>query len=221
MNINIKVLFLTVFLNIPVLLFSQDKEGLSILNREIKNKSDKFNTDISFQKTQQYFLNKNWDSTLVYSMKQLSITKNEELKNYCHYFRGYSFNEKKLFEEAQQEYTSITKNFYFYNNVRLFLGAIAIEKNEFKKALQYFKDFEGNNTPNLFGTKKSSTEHNIGICYLHLKKYDKAETFLLKSVNKLENEKDTILLISAYGNIATLYYDQYKDDFAIPYFQKS
>jgi len=221
MNININVLFHILFLNIPTLFFSQNKEELSILNSEIKNKIDKFITNKSFHKAQHFFLSKNWDSTLVHSMKQLSITKNEELKNYCHYFRGHSFNEKKLFKEAQQEFASISKNFYFYYNTRLFLGTIAIEKNEFQQAIQYFKDVEEINTPNIFGVKKSNIEHNLGICYLHLKKYDKAETFLLKSVKKQENEKDTLILIGAYGNIATLYYDQYKDDLAIPYFQKA
>jgi hypothetical protein len=43
------------------------------------------------------FLERNWDSTLVYSMKQLSFNpKDAELKDYCHYFRGYSFKEKNF-----------------------------------------------------------------------------------------------------------------------------
>jgi hypothetical protein len=42
--------------------------------------------------------------------------------------------------------------------------------------------------------------------------------FLFKSTNLQEAEKDTLALIGSYMNIATLYYDQYKDDQAIPYF---
>jgi hypothetical protein len=44
---------------------------------------------------------------------------------------------------------------------------------------------------------------------------------LFKSTNLQEAEKDTLALIGSYMNIATLYYDQYKDDQAIPYFVKS
>jgi hypothetical protein len=44
---------------------------------------------------------------------------------------------------------------------------------------------------------------------------------VFKSTNLQEAEKDTLALIGSYMNIATLYYDQYKDDQAIPYFVKS
>jgi hypothetical protein len=54
--------------------------------------------------------------------------------------------------------------------------------------------------------------------YLHLGKFDNAEGYLFKSTNLQEAEKDTLALIGSYMNIATLYYDQYKDDQAIPYF---
>jgi hypothetical protein len=37
------------------------------------------------------------------------------------------------------------------------------------------------------------------------------------STNLQEAEKDTLALIGSYMNIATLYYDQYKDDQAIPF----
>jgi hypothetical protein len=40
---------------------------------------------------------------------------------------------------------------------------------------------------------------------------------LFKSTNLQEAEKDTLALIGSYMNIATLYYDQYKDDQAIPF----
>jgi hypothetical protein len=58
------------------------------------------------------------------------------------------------------------------------------------------------------------------LCYLHLGKFDNAEGYLFKSTNLQEAEKDTLALIGSYMNIATLYYDQYKDDQA-PYFVKS
>ncbi|WP_430412688.1 ATP-binding protein [Kordia sp.] len=62
---------------------------------------------------------------------------------------------------------------------------------------------------------------NIGICYLHLQNYAEAEPYLTKSILLLEQAKDTIQLIGSYGNLATLYYEQYKDAQAIPYFIKA
>lgn len=44
---------------------------------------------------------------------------------------------------------------------------------------------------------------------------------MLKSVEKQESEKDTLKLIGSYGGVATMYYDQYKDNQAIPYFKKA
>jgi hypothetical protein len=41
---------------------------------------------------------------------------------------------------------------------------------------------------------------------------------VFKSTNLQEAEKDTLALIGSYMN-TTLYYDQYKDDQAIPYFK--
>ena len=45
--------------------------------------------------------------------------------------------------------------------------------------------------------------------------------YLLKSTKLQEFEKDTIALVGAYGDIATMYYEQYKDNLAIPFFEKA
>jgi len=203
------------------LLLSQEKKDENIFEREIKTKSNQFISEPNFHKALSFFLEKKWDSTLVYSMKQLSSTKDEELTNYCHFFRGFSFKQKKIYKEAQKEFTEISIGFKFYNRVKMLLGAIALEQNEFQKAIDYYKDLEYLKSPEFFGIKKSNVEHNLGISYLHLKKFDKAEYYLLKSTKTQELNKDTLLLVGAYGDIATLYYEQYKDDLAIPYFQKS
>ena len=44
-----------------------------------------------FQKATLFFLQENWDSTLIYSMQQLHQSSNKTLVPYCHYFRGVSF----------------------------------------------------------------------------------------------------------------------------------
>jgi signal transduction histidine kinase len=56
---------------------------------------------------------------------------------------------------------------------------------------------------------------------LHLKQFDKSEKFFFKFKEIKEKEKDTINLFWGNTNIANLYYGQYKDQQAIPYFEKA
>ncbi|MDO5969864.1 tetratricopeptide repeat-containing sensor histidine kinase [Flavivirga aquimarina] len=166
-------------------------------------------------------MKKNWDSTLVYSMKQLSTTNNKDLIDYCYYFRGISFKQKKLLNEAKKELNTISNNFLFYYKVRLSLGEILLDQNEFKNAISYFQEIEKLPEDVDFGFKRSTVLHNLGISYLHLNQFDKAETYLLKSSELQLLNKDTIDLIGSYADIANLYYVQYKDKQAIPYFEKA
>ncbi|WP_281310613.1 tetratricopeptide repeat-containing sensor histidine kinase [Flavobacterium flavigenum] len=154
-------------------------------------------------------------------MKHLSRSENKELNDYCHYFRGVSFNKKKLFNEAKKEFKLISVGFKFYYNVRLTLGDIALKQKEFKKALQYFQEIESLKKSDTYGFNTSNVIHNIGLCYLHLNQFDKAEVNLFKGAKLQEIEKDTLLLVGSYMDIASLYYNQYKDNQAIPYFKKA
>lgn len=155
-------------------------------------------------------------------MKQLSIDKKTtELNNYCYFFRGISFKEKRIFNEAKNSFNKISETFEFNKTVKNILGQIALEQNEFKKAIDYFKEFEDYPETNHFDIDKGKVNHNLGICYLHQENYGKAEFYLLKSTKIQEKEKDTISLIGAYGDVANLYYNQFKDSLAIPYFEKA
>lgn len=202
--------------------FSQTSNENIIFENAIKSKCNKFKTYLHFLKAQSFFLEKEWDSTLVYSMKQLSLqSKSVGINDYCHFFRGFSFYKKKIFKEAQKEFTNIPKEFVFYNRVKMILGEISLEQNNFQVAIDYFEDIEHLEHMDFLGLKKSYIDHNLGLCYLHLSKFDKAETYLIQSVNLQEAEKDTLMMIGSYGDIATLYYEQYKDNLAIPYFEKA
>ena len=193
-----------------------------MFSNKIRISSRKFKHEKNFNKAQLFFLKKNWDSTLVYTMKQLSVdNKNTELNNYCNFFRGICFQEKKIFIEAKNSFNKISEKFEYYKSVKNNLGQIALEQNEFKKAIDYFKEFENFAENNHFNIDKGKVNHNLGICYLHLENYEKAEFYLLKSTKIQEKEKDTLMLIGAYGDVANLYYNQFKDDLAIPYFEKA
>lgn len=208
------------FLIVPQLLFSQHNH--SAFEKEIIAKSKKIVGESNFSKAQYFFLQKEWDSTLVYSMKQLSVAgKKKEIENFCHLFRGFSFKEKKIYKESKKEFNSISKDFEFYNHIKMFLGEIALEEKNFKEAINYFKEIEKLHKNQLLGIKKSSVKHNLGLCYLHLEEFNKAEYYLLESVKLEEKLNDSSILVGSYGDIATLYYNQYKDNLAIPYFEKA
>lgn len=186
-------------------------------NKNFKKK----NKELYFKKASEFFKNKNWDSTLVYSMKQLSIGNDKATADYCHYYRGYSFRELKLYKEAKSELDLISKKFILYNLVNYKFGQIFLETKEFNKAIFYFHQIEKKTIDSHSDYKLSNIYENLGSCYLHLEKYEISENYLFKSLSLKIKEKDTIPLINSYLNIANLYYLQYKDAQAIPYFQKA
>jgi signal transduction histidine kinase len=218
-KINFSILLL--LLLCPFFFFSQNKTTNKIFNIESKKKAITFKKEIHFNKAQYYFEENNWDSTLVYSMKHLSNSGNKELNDYCHYFRGFSLNEKKLFTEAKSELKLISKDFTFYPLVNKVLGEISLQLKEFEKAIEYFNAIEKYPYSSKQGFKVSTIYQNIGVCYLHLNKFKKAEEYLFKSKKIGEQEKDNEALIYIYMNIANLYYLQYQDAKAIPYFEKA
>src|SRR5690606_3020132 len=134
-----KLLVNYIVILIPFFIYSQNNPVIDkIFNNKIKTIAKEYKEEIYFYKAQSFFVEKNWDSTLVYSMKHLSINKNVELKDYCYYFRGISFREKTLLKEAKKEFDRVSDNFQFYYKVKINLGEIALEQREFEKALHFF-----------------------------------------------------------------------------------
>jgi signal transduction histidine kinase len=217
----IKIVLILLAIHSNFFLFSQDKQSNNLLNIELNKTSIKFKKENNFKKAKIFFEKKNWDSTLVYSMKQLNSGKNKELDDYCHFLRGNSFRELKLFKEAKKEFTSVSKKFILYLSVYYNLGIISLELNEFDKAISYFNELKKIPINRLDVYSASNLYENLGLCYLHLNQFSSAEIYFLKNADIRKIEKDTISLISTYNNIANLYYQQYKDKLAIPYFNKA
>lgn len=206
---------------IPSILFSQGEASNTFFNKSLQKKSVEFRTETNYNKAQYFFTNQKWDSTLVYCMKQLNSSQNNELADYCHYLRGNSFRQLKLFREAKKEFNLVSKKFIFYPLVNKALGESSMELKEFEKAIYYFNEVEKSSNLDKQGLKIRVIYSNLGVCYLHLNQFSKAEEYLLKSKNLLEKENNTNSLFSLYTNIANLYYEQYKDKQAISYFEKA
>ena len=203
-------------------LFSQEKKTNPYFEDTLNKQTVKFNKQTNFRKAKTFFLEKKWDSTLVYSMKQLNTSKNtKELKNFCFLFRALSFSETNLFNESKKEFLKISKDFYFYYLVKMNLGRIALEQKEYKKAIKYFKAIEHYSKQQLRTITPIEIEQNIGTSYLLLGDFINAERYFLKCKLIEEQDKDTVGMVEIYGNIGTLYYEQYRDELAIEYYKKA
>ncbi|MBW4359740.1 tetratricopeptide repeat-containing sensor histidine kinase [Flavobacterium sp. NAS39] len=154
-------------------------------------------------------------------MKQLSISNNRKLADYCHYFRGESFFNKKLYKEAKKEFFLVSDSFELLPFKNFTLGASFLELKEFDNALYYFKLAEkqyvkSNNTVGL-----ANAYNGIGTTYIFLKQFEKAENYLLKTLRINQETQNNDKICISYMNLANLYYEQYKDNLAIFYFKKS
>ena len=92
-----KLFLISLYIIIPSVLFSQEEATNTVFNKSLQKKSVEFRTETNFNKAKYFFTNQKWDSTLVYCMKQLNSSQNKELADYCHYLRGNSFRQLKLF----------------------------------------------------------------------------------------------------------------------------
>lgn len=194
----------------------------SIVNDNIKNKSIQFSSFHHFYKASVFFLNKNEDSTLIYTGRQLDALNNpEEINHYCYYFRGIAFKKKRMFEEAKNEFGKIPDDFIFKQKIQVYLGDIAVEKQNYTQGLNFYEQVRKNRDFEKFDIDEAKVIHNVGLCHLHLKDYKSAEIYLIKSLKLQENKKDTITIISSYMDIAGMYYEQYLDNLAIPFYKKA
>lgn len=215
------VVFLTTILSVITVVNAKNTTEHLVFDVEINKMAQKLSREVNFRKAHFYYRKKNWDSTLVYSIRQLnSSNKNVQLLNYCHYIRGISFLNKGLYSESKKEFNAISTDFPFQYKIKIANGIIALKQSNYPKALYYFEEVE-NNPSHKIDINKSSFYHNLGLCYFHTNQFDKAEKYLLKGSELHRDKKDTLQIISSYMDIANLYYEQYKDEKAIPYFEKA
>ncbi|MBS7229837.1 histidine kinase [Flavobacterium psychroterrae] len=212
--------FLLLFVFLPSIALSQQEKGSDYFSIAIQKKAQSYKSEINFKKAQYFFLKEEWDSTLVYSMKQLNSNSDLEIKEYCHYFRGFSLKKKSLYTEALIEFDLINKSFQYYYLVDYNIGHLFHFEKKFKKAILYFLKAETEILNHKDESEIAGLYTNIGICYLHLNQFSKAE-FYFKKDALLNPKQITKSVIRSNINIAGLYYEQYKDKQAIYYFKKA
>lgn len=203
-------------------LYSQQGNSPIDFKTTLKLKSIEYKKEIYFVKAKSFFEEKVWDSTLIYSMKQLNASNCPiEVKNYCHYFRGSAFVRKKLFIAAEKEFLFIPKTFDFDFKVKIQLGSIYLGLNENLKALYCYNQVEKQYLNKLNYQLLITLYNNIGLCYLYLNKFEKAKYYLLKNKDLAMTKKDTFAILYSYESVANLYYNQNKMSKARIYFEKA
>lgn len=203
-------------------LFSQTELRKELILKELKEVDQSDRSNRNFNKAFDFFFEKNYDSTLVYTYQYLNSSgRNKVLEWHCRYFRAVSFMQKELHKKALLELNKIPSDYSLYSLVQLQSGTILLDLGEYRKALTYFHALEKSKAKDKATIRTSINLHNIGICYLHLGEFNLAEKYLFESTRLQEEEKDTLMLVSSYMDLANLYYEQYRDAEAIPYFLKA
>jgi signal transduction histidine kinase len=137
------------------------------------------------------------------------------------------FYEKGLVTESIDQYRELVKRTEDYPEFRAYkvsleaiLANLLVETKQYKESALFLKRFLSQYDAKLRPLQAMSFLHNLGLCYLHLEKYDSAGIYLKKSLAIKEQMSDTLGLAISYMDIANLYYNQYKDNLAIPLFIK-
>lgn len=173
-----------------------------------------------------FFKNK-IDTSFIYITKSIEkesyASKQELFMLLC--LKGKILKEKKLYAPA---ITSLRKalqltaqaNSSSLAHIYANLGELYLNIENYEKSIEILEAWKKNKDSLGIDENTNQNYHNLGISYLHLKNYPKAELNLLKSHQLDLQQKDTLSLAYSSLDIANLYYEQYKDDLAIPYFKK-
>lgn len=215
------VLLILLYVFFSIQIPAQESNRKLTFDAEMKKIAQRHTDELNFKKAQLYYNRKKWDSVLVYTMKQLNSSQKEvQLNDFTHYLRGISFLNKGLFLESKKEFRSISNDFPFRYKIKIASGIIALKQNKYTEAITFLDAVEKDETSH-HDIDKSSFYHNLGLCYFHTQQFEKAEHYLIKSSDLHSKEKDTTQMISSYMDLANLYYEQYQDHQAIPYFEKA
>ncbi|AXG71958.1 sensor histidine kinase RcsC [Kordia sp. SMS9] len=206
----------------PVLLFSQNNSKAPNFKKVISEHILQLENPKYVSKISAFFINEQPDSILVYTTKAFNnSTLDAQTSDFYNFLRGFSFYKKRILHKAEEELLKVSKDFTYYHTAIAFLGTVTLESSQFKKALNYFKQIENFSKSELLTIEPAKVKDNIGVCHLHLENYEEAERYLTESLKYIRKLNDIVRLVTAYGNLANLNYVQYKDDKAIPLFQKA
>ena len=220
--VNIKKIIILVLLFSTVLGHAQHAQVSKESKKQFEVICKSHDSPVTYHKAHTFFFENKLDSALLYSDRFINQKKtNKELVDYTLYIKAEVLLLKEVVHEAEQNFLKISDAFPYAYLKYINLGEIYIQQNKFEKALKSYKKWEAYyaNTSNDYNIK--SIYHNLGLCYLHTEKYELAEKYL-KDTYQLEiKDKDSVGIGYALMDLANVYYNQYKDDEAIPLFEQA
>lgn len=170
--------------------------------------------------------NRDPDNAYRYILKTLEDIDNlptHPLYPYAFFLRASIQYNRQLYHEALQDFLQLSGTQKLdpqllaacYINV----AEISLELRQFTTALQYFNKWESQFMPLAAAQIRKSVYHNKGLCFFHMGRFNEAEKYLLQSMDIERQTGDTTGLAISSMDIGNLYYEQYLDSKAIPYFE--
>lgn len=144
-------------------------------------------------------------------------------KYWLYIIKGRILSGKKLYPKALQSISKAitigeTERIVHLTKLYALQGQLYFELKEYDKAITVLERWKSTHSKNNIDSNVNL--HNLGLCYLHLKSYVKASENLLASLKINQERGDTLNMAKSAMDIGNLYYVQYIDSIAIPYFEK-
>ena len=167
-----------------------------------------------------YYLNKKYDSCYIHSNKALELSTTQEEKDILNYIQGSSASKNKLYKKALQNFLEISENSFYKNLKHKKLGYVYLCLEQYKKSVFHYSIWEQDIEKASKESKRASF-HNLALSHVFLKNYADSDKYFKKELAQAIIDKDTLIYINAKINIANAYYNQYRDNEAIPLFIES
>lgn len=168
------------------------------------------------------------DEAYEYSLQTIALLPAKPappLREYAYFIKARVLYYKHLYQESIIQYQLLLDKYakdsviisFIYANI----GEAYLEQENYTMALQYLDNWQRLflSSADLGSSKKYY--HNKALCLFHLEKYPESEVLFLKNIELEKRNNDSLGLAISYMNLANLYYNQYLDSKAIPYFKLS
>jgi len=197
------------------IIYSQKTDKLYTTGDSICAKSN----NAIFCKTIDFYKNKQYDSTYVYSSKALAFSKTDNEKDFFNCLLGFSSFINGFHKQALLSVNQISER-KEYKQIKLYLlGHIYLNLKKYDDAIQNIEEWILNDSYEKISERKVMY-HNLALSYIHKKDYFKAKINFDKELYLISAD-DTLSIIRTKMDLANVYYEQYIDNEAIPLFQEA
>lgn len=174
-----------------------------------------------------YYYKNELDSSYIHITKALEKGKKTPKELFILYsLKGRILRDKQIYDEALQNINKAVAlgketNQKGLSELYAILGQIYIYKEQYKKAIVILEEWKTLYRHSSVDISESQIFLNLGSAYYFDENFKKAEENILRSYQINKENKDTLALVHSSTEMANVYYQQYKDSLAIPYFEEA